>query len=201
MALTFALIAPVRPVLHRVSCSKEMTPNAPKHYETHQNLSLGSNGLDRVHLLRIITIWFIARMFALIALVQPVLTWVHCRNETIPNEPQHYKPRQNKSLGSYGLDRVCSLRNILTRRCGTNFCTNCTSLAHFHQISCNNKMVLNAPKQYKTQQKHEFRIQWGWNGCVRCEKFRRDLGWIGCARCEKFWRDIVAWTFALMAQV
>ena len=36
---TFALIAPVHPVLHRVSCSYEMIPNAPKHYEMHQNMS------------------------------------------------------------------------------------------------------------------------------------------------------------------
>ena len=42
VARTFALIAPVHPVLPRVSCSKEMIPNAPKHYETHQNMSLGS---------------------------------------------------------------------------------------------------------------------------------------------------------------
>ena len=47
-ARTFALIAPVHPVLHRVSCSYEMIPNAPKHYETHQNMSLGSNGVDQV---------------------------------------------------------------------------------------------------------------------------------------------------------
>ena len=45
---TFALIAPVRPILHRVSCSKEMIPNAPKHYETHQNMRLASNGVDHV---------------------------------------------------------------------------------------------------------------------------------------------------------
>ena len=56
VARTFALIAPVRPVLHRISCSKEMIPNAPKHYETHQKMSLESNGLDRVHLLRVIPI-------------------------------------------------------------------------------------------------------------------------------------------------
>ena len=43
---TFALIAPVHPVLHKVSCSYETIPNAPKHYETHQNMSLGSNGVD-----------------------------------------------------------------------------------------------------------------------------------------------------------
>ena len=53
--LTFALIAPVQPVLHRVSCSYETIENAPKPYETHQNMSLGSNGVDQVRLLRKIT--------------------------------------------------------------------------------------------------------------------------------------------------
>src|SRR6185295_7030967 len=54
-ARTFALIALVHPVLHRVSCSYEMITNAPKHYETHQNMSLGSNGVDQVLWLRKIT--------------------------------------------------------------------------------------------------------------------------------------------------
>ena len=49
MAQTCALIAPVQPVLHRVSCSNETLPNAPKYYETQQNMSLGSNGVGRVH--------------------------------------------------------------------------------------------------------------------------------------------------------
>ena len=51
VARTFALIAPVQPILHQVSCSNEMVPNAPKHYETHQNMSLGPDGVDRVDLL------------------------------------------------------------------------------------------------------------------------------------------------------
>ena len=51
MAQTCALIAPVQPVLYRVSCSNETLPNAPKHYETHQNMSLGPDGVDRVDLL------------------------------------------------------------------------------------------------------------------------------------------------------
>ena len=54
---TFALIAPVHPVLHQVSCSYEMIPNAPKYYETHQNISLGSNGVDWVRSLRKIPMW------------------------------------------------------------------------------------------------------------------------------------------------
>ena len=44
VARIFELIAQVHPVLHRVSCSYEMNPNAHKHYETHQNMGLGSNG-------------------------------------------------------------------------------------------------------------------------------------------------------------
>jgi len=48
VAQTFAVIAPVRLILHNVSCSNEMIPNAPKHYEPDQNMGLGSNGVDRV---------------------------------------------------------------------------------------------------------------------------------------------------------
>ena len=47
MAQTFALNAPVQPIFHRVSCSNEMVPNAPKLYEMQQNKSLESNGVDR----------------------------------------------------------------------------------------------------------------------------------------------------------
>ena len=39
VARTFALIAPVHPVLHRVSCNYETIPNPPKHYDTHQNMN------------------------------------------------------------------------------------------------------------------------------------------------------------------
>ena len=48
VARTFALIAPVHSILHQVSCSYEMIANARKHYATHQNMSLGSYGVDWV---------------------------------------------------------------------------------------------------------------------------------------------------------
>src|SRR6185437_12311372 len=38
--------------LHRVSCNSETVPNAPKRKETHQKMSLGSNGVDRERSLR-----------------------------------------------------------------------------------------------------------------------------------------------------
>ena len=53
----FALIAPVHPVLHRVSWSYKMIPNAPKLYTTIQNMSLGPNGADWVRSLRKISMW------------------------------------------------------------------------------------------------------------------------------------------------
>ena len=52
MAQTCALIAPVQPVLHQVLCSDETLTNAPKHYEMNKNMSLGSNGVDRVESLQ-----------------------------------------------------------------------------------------------------------------------------------------------------
>ena len=126
VARTFALIAPVRPDLHRVSCSNEMVAKAPKHYETHKNMSLGS------------IVWigclhcekfqrdFIARTILLITPVQPR---VLCSNEMVPNAPKNYETQQNMSLGSNGMDRVPSLRKISTRLCCTNFCINCSSSA------------------------------------------------------------------------
>ena len=131
MAQTCALIAPVQPVLQWVSCSNETLPNAPKHYETHTNLSLGSNGV--VGCVRCEKFWcdFMARTSALIALVQPILHRVSCSKETLPNAPKHYKMHQNLSLGSNGVDRFRSLRKILMRLHGTNFCISCTSSTRF----------------------------------------------------------------------
>ena len=52
VARTFTLIAPVQPDSHRFSCSNETIQNAPKHYEMHQIMILGSNGVDQVRSLR-----------------------------------------------------------------------------------------------------------------------------------------------------
>ena len=79
-----------------------------KHYETHQNMSLGSNGVDQVLWFRKITTRFVAQTFTLIAPVQYVLQQVSCSYETIPNAPKYYETDRNISLGSNGADWVCS---------------------------------------------------------------------------------------------
>jgi len=72
---------------------------------------------------------------------------------------------QNISLGSNGVDWVRSLRKILTRLRGTNFCTSSARFAPSFVRQPNDpkctQIVRNAPKQ-------QFRVQWGgWVSSVR----------------------------------
>ena len=131
MAQTCALIATVQPVLPRVSCTNETLTNATKHYERHQYMSLGTNGVDWVCSLRKILMRHHGTNFALIAPIQPVLHRVSCSNETLPNAPKSYEMHQNMILGSNGVDQVRSLRKIPMRLRGKNFCINCTGSARF----------------------------------------------------------------------
>ena len=131
VARTFALIAPVQPFLHLASCSNETIQNVPKHNKTQQYMSLGSNGVGRVHSLRKIPKQLHGTNLCINCLVQPVLHRVSCSKETLPNAPKHYETHQNMSLRSNGVDRVLSLRKIPMRVRGTNYCINCTSSAYF----------------------------------------------------------------------
>ena len=126
--MNFALIALVQSVLQQVSCSYDTIPNASKYYET---LVLGPMGWIGCVRRQKSQRDFMARDFALIALVHPVLHRVSCVYETIPNAPKQYATNQNMTLGSNGVDWVRLLQNISTRRCGTYFCINCTSSPYF----------------------------------------------------------------------
>ena len=112
---TFALIAPVQYVLQQVSCSYESSqihPNTTKRTET---LVLGPMGWIGSVRYKKSRRYFVARTFALIALVHPVLHRVSCSYETCPNAAKHYATHENKSLGSNGVDWVRSLRKIPMR--------------------------------------------------------------------------------------
>ena len=127
VAQTFALIAQIHPVLHRVSCSYEMIPNAPNTMQHTQTWVYGPMGrIGCVHCEKSLRD-FMAQTFALIAPVHPVLHRVSCSYETIPNAPKHLATHQNMSLGSNGVDRLCSLQKIPMWLRGTNFFINCTS--------------------------------------------------------------------------
>ena len=159
VARTFALIALVHPILHRVSCSYKLIPNASQHYATHQNMSLGSMGRIGCVCWKKSRRDFVARTLAFIATVDPVLHRVSCSYETIPNAPKHYATHQNMSLGSNVVVWVHLLKKIPMWLRGTNFCINCTSWPHF---SLSFMQLRNNPKCTQTlcnARKHKFRVQ------------------------------------------
>ena len=101
---------------------------------------------------------FVARTFAV---VRNVLSRVLQGNKMVANAPKWYKMHQNMSLGSNGVHRVGSLRKILTRLRGTNFCTSSArfapSFVRQHNGPKCTQMVQNITKQ-------EFRVQWDGSG-------------------------------------
>ena len=114
--------------LRAVPKQSKMLPNTTKHTKTWAYGPMGWIGCVRYQ-----KFWcdFVARTFALISPVQPVLHQVSCSNETIQNAPKYYKTHQYMSLGFNRVDGVRLLRKILMRLHGTNFCINCTSSTRF----------------------------------------------------------------------
>ena len=76
------------------------------------------------------------------------------------------------SFLSIGVDRVRSLRKIMTRLRVTNFCT---SLTRFRLSIVTQPNGHKCTQIVRNTQKDEFRVQWGQIGCVCCEKFRWDF--------------------------
>ena len=101
---------------------------------------------------------FVARTFALIAPVQPILHRVSCSNEIVPNAPKHYETHQNKSLGPDGVDRVDLLQQILTQLCGLNFCINYKSLDRFEPSIVKQQNRPKGTHTLRNKTKHEFRV-------------------------------------------
>ena len=104
---------------------------------------------------------FVARTFALIAQVHPVLHRVSCSYEMIPNAPKHYATYQNMILWSNGMDQVRSLRKITMWLHGTNFCTNCTSSPRFASSFIKLRSDSECTQTLCNTPKYEFMVQWG----------------------------------------
>ena len=123
-----------------------MIPNAPKHYETHQNMSLWSNVVDQMRSLQKLQRDFVARTFALIEPVQVVLQQVSYSYETIPNAPKHYETHQNMSLWSNGCIRCIGCENLPRDFMAQTFALIAPFQLILHRVSCSNEMVPNTMK-------------------------------------------------------
>src|SRR6185437_11110192 len=92
MAQTCAYIAPVQPVLYRVSCSNETLTNTPIHYENGPKHEFRVQwGGSRAFVAKNSDASSWHELFALIAPVQPISHRVSCSNKTIQNAPKHYE--------------------------------------------------------------------------------------------------------------
>ena len=172
MARTCALIAPVHTILHRVSCSYETITNAPKHYETYENMSLGSNGVDWVRSLWKISTWLRGTNFCINCTSCFASSFMRLRND--PKCTKHYATHQNMSLGSNGVDWVRLLQNISTRRCGTYFCINCTNSHCIAPSFMQLRNDPNSPKHYATHQN----MRSGSNGVDWVRSLRKIPTWL-----------------------
>jgi len=173
VAQTFALIAPVQPILHRVSCRNEMVqmhPNTMKRNKRWVWGPMGSIGCVRCENIRRD---FVARTFALIAPVRPILHKVYCRNKMLQNAPKHYETYHNMSLGSDAVDWADLLQRILLQLCGLNFCFNCNSSVWFEPSIVKQRNGPKCTQTLRNKTKHDFRFQWVWIRCIRFNNFRR----------------------------
>ena len=158
---TFALIAPVHLILHRVSCSYETIPNAPKHYERLQNMSLWSNGVDRVRPLRKIPMWLRGTNFCINCTDSSrfapsfMQLWNDPKcTEILQNGPKHSFRVQWGGLG------VFVAKKIPTWLRATNFCINCTTSPHFAPSFMQLRKDPKCTRTLWNAPKHEFRAQW-----------------------------------------
>ena len=110
-----------------------MIPNAPKHYEIHRNMSLGSNRVDWDCPLKKSRHHIVAQIFALIARAHRVLHRISCSYETIPNAPKYYKGPMGW-IGCVRCKKFAPIHRIL------------------HRVSCGYEIIPNAPKHYETHQ-------------------------------------------------
>ena len=111
-----------------------------------------------------------AQTFVLIATVQYVLQQDSYSDETIPNARKKYNTYWNITLGSYRVDRVCSLRKIPMWLRGTNFCINCTNSPRFAPSFMQLRNDQNGPKHYETHQN----MSLGSNGVDQVRSFAKN---------------------------
>ena len=103
VARPLALIILIHPILHRVSCVYEMIPNA-----THQNMSIGSNGVDWVRSVQKIPTWLHGTNFCINCSSSPCFasSLMRLRNDpkctqTLCNAPKHEFTIQWGGLGAF----------------------------------------------------------------------------------------------------
>src|SRR6185503_7744091 len=145
------LFGPFCTEFRKATKQSRMHPNSTKHTKTAVYGPMGWIGCVRCKIFRRD---FVARTFAL---VRPVLQRVSYDNQTVLDAPKWYEMHQNISLGTNGVDRVCSLRKILTQLRGMNFCT---SSARFPPRFVRQPNSPECTQIVRNTPKCQFMVQW-----------------------------------------
>jgi len=146
VARTFALITQLQYVLQQVSCSYETIPNAPKYYETHRKIGIGSNGVDWLHSLRKIPTWLCGTNFCNNCTSSPRFapSFIQLRNDlkciqTLWNSPKHEFSVKWGGLGAFLVTRwIGCIRWEKSRRdfVSRTFVLIAPVQYVWHQVSC-----------------------------------------------------------------
>ena len=144
--------------------ANQMVPNAPKQQKTHQNISLGSNGVDRVRSLRkiqtrlcVTNICTSSACFAPSFINQP--NYPKC-TQIVQNTPKHDFWMQWGGSGAF------VAKNFDATSWKRTFCT---SSAHFAPSFIRQTIVPNTPEQYKMRQN----MSLGSNGVEQVRSLRK----------------------------
>src|SRR6185369_14829065 len=151
VARTLAL---VRPVLHRVSYGNQTAPNARKWYEMHQNIRLGSNGVDRVRSMRKIQTRHRGTNFCTSS-ARFAPSFVRQQNshectQMVRNAPKHQLRVQWGGSGAF-----------LAENSDATSCTNfCTSSARFAPSFVKQPNCPECTQIVRNTAKRQFMVQW-----------------------------------------
>ena len=169
-----SLIAPVQPKLLRVLYSNEMIPNAPKHYVTHQNMRLVSNGVDQVCSLQI----FPTRLRCPNFCNNCTKVRLFCINFCAIMKRSQMQPNTIKRTKAWVYGPMfwpgAFIAKYSIAISWYKFCTNCTSSASLYHISCGNESFQYAPKHYETHQN----MSLGSNGVDQVRSLRKIPTWL-----------------------
>ena len=160
-----------------------MIPNPHRHYKTHQNMSFGLDGVDRVDLLEKNLTRFCGTNF-----------YINC-NSSACFEPSIIK-RQNSPKCTQ------TQRNATTHEYWVQWCGSGAFIAKNSEATSWHELLPYFGPFCSEFCKANKRSQIHPNG-TKCTKtwFWGPIEWIKWVCCEKFWRDFVARTFALVRPI
>ena len=146
-------------------------------------MGLGSNCVDRERKFREILTRLCGTNFCINCTSWPILHRVSCSRKTVPNAPKGNETHQNISLGTNGVDRERSLREIATRHCARTFALIAPVWRVLHQVLCSSETVSKCTRTERNAPKHEFRDQWCGSGAFVAKKSRTTSCMNICINC------------------